>query len=653
MREEARQSFDKLLAAAHASKRLEDFLAAVADCIYHRDPERESKLILFWEKYQGVFERANAVDDFSRFLRDHACRIQIRPPGKPPSKAPEEAETRADTAQPSSPEFKQALKGMEEYTKSVEERTRIHNDLLKTSFARYRNFPAIFQVHPFWAEYLSVFDPSFDPCAALSEIFGSYYGDEFEGLERIHNREKTFPVSPDLYLLIRNISEMVKTQATQDEASILDRIVTRSELISTQENVACFRTAATTIQSLFEAYVVTFDHFESPTSEELEILFLLPFSSHPKENGKPHCNFKLVAWLCDSPDSPGRCETRFDEYIHAAKDMFNHMRTARQREYGGKSPYTASSANSIRAFVSCYADVSGGGELSRARDIIGLDEPFVWSNIVYDDILSLEGTSNLEWLSEDVDDYLTVVDSLAECDEVEAAQFLLAFVLFRLVKTMAGNLEPLPQLLRRLGSSLYALPHSNGAQALTKAIGFAQEEASKAGQAITAQKLHQFQARSFLDMLIEKGESETVEFKETLRVNTHTGKNDRRMEHAVLKTMAAFLNSKGGSLVIGVDDVGKPKGLQADNFKSIDKWQQHLINIVGRSLEGVLPGTWNISLHKLEGHDVAIVQCDKSSVAIFVQDSTEEQFFVRDGPTTRELGMRDGINYIRKNFTRD
>ena len=59
---------------------------------------------------------------------------------------------------------------------------------------------------------------------------------------------------------------------------------------------------------------------------------------------------------------------------------------------------------------------------------------------------------------------------------------------------------------------------------------------------------------------ISKGEGMQVEFKATLRVNLHTNQNDVKMEHAVLKTLAAFLNSKGGTLFIGVNDSGEVVG---------------------------------------------------------------------------------------------
>ena len=60
-------------------------------------------------------------------------------------------------------------------------------------------------------------------------------------------------------------------------------------------------------------------------------------------------------------------------------------------------------------------------------------------------------------------------------------------------------------------------------------------------------------------------------FKSSLRVNLHTGNQDSRIEHDALKTLAAFLNTRGGTLVIGVDDKGIPLGLENDGFQTEDK----------------------------------------------------------------------------------
>ena len=71
--------------------------------------------------------------------------------------------------------------------------------------------------------------------------------------------------------------------------------------------------------------------------------------------------------------------------------------------------------------------------------------------------------------------------------------------------------------------------------------------------------------------LIASGETEGVEFKSTLRTNLHTGQVDDKMHLAALKTLAAFLNAGGGTLLIGVADNGLIVGLHADGFANEDK----------------------------------------------------------------------------------
>ena len=71
--------------------------------------------------------------------------------------------------------------------------------------------------------------------------------------------------------------------------------------------------------------------------------------------------------------------------------------------------------------------------------------------------------------------------------------------------------------------------------------------------------------------LVKEREGTTIEFKSTLRTNMHTGEKDPKMELAVLKTIAAFLNMNGGTLIVGVSDDGEPVGVEADKFPDEDK----------------------------------------------------------------------------------
>ncbi len=150
--------------------------------------------------------------------------------------------------------------------------------------------------------------------------------------------------------------------------------------------------------------------------------------------------------------------------------------------------------------------------------------------------------------------------------------------------------------------------------------------------------------------LFERGESDEVEFKSTLRVNLHTGQRDSRMELAVLRTMAGFLNTHGGRLIIGVSDDGTPLGLDVDAFVSEDKMSLHLSNIVNKRMS---PNAW-IAMHAnfddYENVRVLAVNCKKSRTPVYVKHENEERFYVRTGPATTELSVSQAAEYIKHRF---
>lgn len=154
-----------------------------------------------------------------------------------------------------------------------------------------------------------------------------------------------------------------------------------------------------------------------------------------------------------------------------------------------------------------------------------------------------------------------------------------------------------------------------------------------------------------LSQILMNGESEAVEFKSTLRTNLHTGSQDPRMELAVLKTLAGFLNTNGGTLVVGISDDGSPVGIEPDGFPNEDKMVLHLVNIV-KSRMGIHAMT-NLHAH-FDDHDasrVMVVKCRRAPSAVFVKDGSVERFYIRTGPSTAELSASQTQEYVRQRFT--
>jgi len=153
-----------------------------------------------------------------------------------------------------------------------------------------------------------------------------------------------------------------------------------------------------------------------------------------------------------------------------------------------------------------------------------------------------------------------------------------------------------------------------------------------------------------LSKVIVNGESEAVEFKATMRTNLHARNKDPRMEMAVLKTLAGFLNTNGGTLVIGVSDNGSPIGIQVDDFANEDKMHLHLVDIV-KSRMGVNAAT---SLHAhFDDHAdcrVMVIKCSKSQNPVYLKDDKAERFYIRTGPSTTELTASQTQEYIKQKF---
>jgi len=150
--------------------------------------------------------------------------------------------------------------------------------------------------------------------------------------------------------------------------------------------------------------------------------------------------------------------------------------------------------------------------------------------------------------------------------------------------------------------------------------------------------------------LIDQGESETLEFKSTLRWHLYAERMDKEIEHASLKTVAAFLNTDGGTLLIGVNDDGESRGLDDDQFDSHDDMMLHFTNIVKQRIGTSFMRFLNLSVEKVDGEEVFRIDCEPSVVPAYLDFQNEEHFYIRTGPATSELQPSEIHDYIRNNF---
>jgi hypothetical protein len=156
--------------------------------------------------------------------------------------------------------------------------------------------------------------------------------------------------------------------------------------------------------------------------------------------------------------------------------------------------------------------------------------------------------------------------------------------------------------------------------------------------------------------LIKRGESKTLEFKATLRWDVRENRQDDKLiTHAVLKTIAAFLNTEGGDLLIGVADDGAIVGIDMDSLDNDDKFMRHLAQVVRNGL-GDRAGTCiDPKTQIVQGKTVCLVSCQRSPEPVFLKWKEMEadasgDFFVRSGPGTVRLPLESAAKYIRTRF---
>jgi hypothetical protein len=155
-----------------------------------------------------------------------------------------------------------------------------------------------------------------------------------------------------------------------------------------------------------------------------------------------------------------------------------------------------------------------------------------------------------------------------------------------------------------------------------------------------------------LDSLL-KEESSTVEFKSTLRFHIQKGCSDGAIERAALKTICAFMNTKGGTLLIGVNDKAEVVGLDLDynsGLRDRDKWELHLTNLLKDQIGASHMSYVDVQFQEKDGKDVAVVRVKKASVPAYLKKGQEDLFFVRTGNNTTELGASHIAHWIRENF---
>jgi hypothetical protein len=155
--------------------------------------------------------------------------------------------------------------------------------------------------------------------------------------------------------------------------------------------------------------------------------------------------------------------------------------------------------------------------------------------------------------------------------------------------------------------------------------------------------------------IVRRGENDQIEFKSSIRWDMKEDRINRGLEKVIAKTLAGFFNGEGGYLVIGVNDDGEPLGLDKDlstlRQADLDGYERTINDIVKKMLGGDLCSHIHTVFATLEGRQVAMVIVRPAPRAVYMEDGKSSVLYVRSGNSTRQLDVREALNYAKTRWT--
>ena len=160
-----------------------------------------------------------------------------------------------------------------------------------------------------------------------------------------------------------------------------------------------------------------------------------------------------------------------------------------------------------------------------------------------------------------------------------------------------------------------------------------------------------------IDELIRRGESDRLEFKSSARWNLHTKARDERIELVIAKAVSGFLNSDGGTLLVGVNDDGDLVGLVNDftvvKSPDPDRFELWLRDFLATTLGQTAAGQPVIDFTPVtvDGADTYVcrVTCPASPRPVFLRPGkggAQPELWVRIGNSTRQLKVDEAVDYV-------
>ncbi len=170
--------------------------------------------------------------------------------------------------------------------------------------------------------------------------------------------------------------------------------------------------------------------------------------------------------------------------------------------------------------------------------------------------------------------------------------------------------------------------------------------------------------RAALEALLKSDESATLEFKSSLCVPDedlpdHLDEKQRKareqqlkrsIQQSVSKTIAAFLNSEGGKLIIGFKEGGSVIGIEKDypevKEESRDGWLLTFDEVISRDLGPEVMTSMDVQLEPIEDRTVAVVSCTPRKEPTWL--GSDGLCFIRRTASTEQLSPKETLTWYQE-----
>lgn len=159
-----------------------------------------------------------------------------------------------------------------------------------------------------------------------------------------------------------------------------------------------------------------------------------------------------------------------------------------------------------------------------------------------------------------------------------------------------------------------------------------------------------------IDTLIEMDESIQLEFKSSFQWDIEQNCKNKNLRNEVIKTVAAFNNTEGGYLLIGINDEKKIVGLEKDysSFRgkqNKDVFLQTLTHEIENKISKDFAARVDVKFYNLESKDVCRIKVNSGIEPVWVKENKDtEVFYIRLQNLTKAFSPSESVKYIKKKW---